>query len=65
MLLMVQRDDHVWIRINSDHIVYVYPQGNQPGNPAVIVLSTGEKMKLKDSYTDCFNKPEFKKLTGD
>ena len=65
MMQSVQRDDHVWIRINTDHIVSIGPQGNQPGSPAVIVLSTGEKIKLRDSYTDFCNKPEIKKLTGD
>jgi hypothetical protein len=65
MLLTFQRDDHVCVRVNTDYIVYVYPQGNQPSNPAVLVLSTGDKLKLKDSYTDLFNRPEFKKLTSD
>lgn len=65
MLLSVQRDDHAWVRINTDYIVYIYPQGNQPANPAVLVLSTGDKVKLKDSYADFFKNPEVKKLTGD
>ena len=65
MLLAVQRDDHTWVRINSDHIVYVYPQGNQPSNPAVVVLTSGDKIKLKDSYADFFNKPEVKRFAGE
>ena len=65
MLLSLQRDDHAWVRINTDHIIYVYPQGSQPGNPAVLVLSSGDTVKLKDSFTEFCNRPEVKKLSAE
>ena len=64
-MLSVQRDDHVWFRINTDHIVSISPQGNQPSHATVLLLSSGDKIKLKDSFTDFLNKPEVKKFMGE
>jgi hypothetical protein len=56
MLATVQRDDGAKVWINTHHIVYVYPENGEAENPGVVVLSTGEKVKLKDTATQFFDK---------
>ena len=56
MLASVQRDDGASIWINTRHIVYVYPENGNSDDPAVVILSTGDKVKVKDVASAFFRK---------
>jgi hypothetical protein len=56
MLATVQRDDGAKVWINTHHVVYVYPENGKAEDPAVVILSTGDKVKLKDTTSDFFSR---------
>jgi hypothetical protein len=56
MLATVQRDDGASVWINTHHVVYVYSENGKDSDPVVVILSTGDKVKLKDTASDSFRK---------
>jgi hypothetical protein len=52
MFLSVRRRDKVWIAVNLTHVSYFFPEAPIPGDYAVVVLTTGEQIKLSHSFSE-------------
>jgi hypothetical protein len=65
MLALFQRDDGAYVRVNPDHIVYSYPENGQPNDMTVLVLTSGDKVKLKEKHTDFYNNMKMQITEGE
>ena len=52
MFLTVRRRDKVWVSLNLDHVTYAYPEAPVPGDYAVVVLASGEQIRLSHTFSD-------------
>jgi hypothetical protein len=52
MFLSVRRRDKVWIALNLSHVSYFYPEAPIPADYAVVVLTTGEQVRLYHSFSE-------------